>query len=210
MALLADTCAGTLCSRISDRPQSYASLTGLLGDNPGFGSESEPAREHFVGVSLSLVDLSNVPLQRLIDFRKREEKDNGLTKLRHNYLNRLESHLDEVRQCKLLSDKERLDDDFQRAMKTDLAELMSELRVELRDAVFSKEIIVCLAAGVGAAATAILGAPAVLPGVLTASSVPATIAGILSVRNKYYRNRAHIMKEHPMAYIYQLQSGLIM
>jgi hypothetical protein len=208
MALLADTCAGELCSRITDRPQSYASLTGLLIDNPELDDQPEETRDRLVSVSLKLLDIRDLSLESLIDFRKREDKEGGLTELRRNYLDHIEGHLDRLRKCSLKSDKARLDEEFEAEMKRDVTNLGTELSFEFKDALFSKEIFVSLAVGVAAVATAMFGGPLLLSGVLTASSTPATVAGVLSTRNKYYKNRAKIMRDHPMAYIYQLQSGV--
>ncbi len=210
MAVLADVCAGETCSRVTDRVQSYATLTALLADDSPTQIAEQQAREQVVTTTLELMNLDNLPLQKLVEFRRREEKESSVRALRHNYLERVEEHLAEFRANPALteSDRERKQEEFRDDMKDDIKDISAALGMEFKDAVFSKDILVTLAVGASALAATAFGAPFILSGVLTATSVPATVTGILGARNKYQKARTKIMQEHPMAYLYEMQPGL--
>lgn len=92
-------------------------------------------------------------------------------------------------------------------MQTDFKKLKAELGFSGRDAIFSKEIIITALAGLGTVASWAFGVPVQLPGALATADIPVTIWGLLGARNKYLAARRAIMEKHPMAYLYEAQSG---
>ena len=210
MGILADACAGTTRARITDREAAYASVTGLLGSDRDVEGEVEN-RERVVACTLRLLNLENVSLRSLIDFRKKEAKESGhsLRDLRHRYVERIDSYLKRISDDTALtsSDLILLERQFESDMRDDLAVLKSELRREFEQALWSKEVIACLIAGAGAALAMVIGAPIAVAGVVTASGVPVTLGGIFSSRSKFLKSRAEILRKHPMAYLYEAAGG---
>lgn len=89
MSILADCCAGTTRSRVTDRSDSYAKLTSLLADNAketdlrdkmvDASLQSALAGELLIALKLSLLDIDSVDLDKLVDFRERETGESGHT-----------------------------------------------------------------------------------------------------------------------------------
>jgi len=206
MSILADCCAGDARVRITDRGLAYATITNLLVDSSKRDESSHYDR--VVPMTLKLIDAANLPLDALIKFREREQKEPGgntLADLRHSYLRRIEEHVKALQKLKRPGDWEALDRDFESDMASDLKRLQAELGFEKRALAFSKEIIVSGLAVAGTIWGAVHGLPFELPAAFTALGAPVTIGGLLASRNKYAASRRAIMEKHPMAYLYQLQ-----
>jgi hypothetical protein len=82
MSLLAECCAGTTRSLVTDRGVAYANLINLTAE------DEEPAESDYdvvVPITLSLVNTATVQLNSLVEFRKREAKSKSrdLKDLRH-------------------------------------------------------------------------------------------------------------------------------
>lgn len=214
MALLADVCAGSALTRVTDRAQAYAALGGFLFDKdcdaPSDGATAS-AHERLVGLTAQVVDVDSLTLKQLIQLRKKEmgQKGRNYTDLRHRYLQRIEDHLKEVTQNpKLtLSDYGELERQFRQDMEVDLATLRKELRAELRATVYSKEIFFALIGASCVTAAALFGKPLPMRGVLNWDGVIVTVGGILGARNKFLKARADLLRRHPMAYLYEARGG---
>lgn len=209
MSLLADCCAGSTRIRVTDRSAAYTTVMGLLKDQPdAVMNEADQAYEKLVPVSLKVVDVEEVGLKRLIDFREREAKSAGhaVRDLRHRYVAALETYakqLSEVKHDK--SDEAEILRQFEEDMKDDLANLRDELRLGKKEVVFTREVVGTVLAGATSIAAVASGLPAELTaGALTWAGLPAAAFGGFSVRNKYQAARRKILQNHPMAYIYQL------
>jgi len=105
--------------------------SGVLGNDMGRHVRAQRApQEQLVHISLNVVNPRGISIERLIEFREREEKESGhtLRDLRHRYLAGLETHVkrltteggkrEDARQIR----REIADD-----MRSDLASLRSEL-----------------------------------------------------------------------------------
>src|SRR5581483_6738085 len=211
MSILADCCAGTTRSRVTDRGDAYATVAGLLGNHPGMPEvKKADAYAQLVPVGLNVIDASKVDLKALIRLRTREEKESSsLRALRHRYLESLETYLVRLANTKTTkADAKEIQRQFADDMKRDLKDLRTALGFARRDVVASNEIIATVVAGVGTAATWLAGAPLPLEGVTTLGGASVAVGGLIRVRNKYLKEREAILKKHPMAYLFEARSGL--
>lgn len=214
MTILADCCAGKTRSRVTDIGVAYATLTGLLGSRRAakLSDASSPSDEHLVPITLEVINLGSVGLDKLIDFRERENAGSGhaIRDLRHRYVDRIESYVKKLAATKgSASDQVEIKREFTSDMKDDLAALRDELRFARNDALFSKEMLVSILAAVGSVAVAAFGVPFAVPEVVTAGGGVVTVGGLLGVRNKYLASRRSVLEKHPMAYLYEMQSSKV-
>lgn len=207
MSLLADCCAGETLTRVTDREAAYAAIANLFTtsseDKPDGGGEMEGLAE----VALATINLSDVPLHQLIDFRKEEEASatgHSIRDLRHSLLARMEAQSAQIEGMKSQSDREQLRFEFEADMRDDLASLRSALRLEAWQVLGWKELsTIALAAG-GLSTMASLH-PTVT---LSYSAAAGAIIGLLATGSKFVRSRQKVLKDHPMAYLYELAGGV--
>lgn len=213
MSILADCCAGTTRSRVTDRGDAYATVAGLLGNNPDAPKvKRAEAHAQLVPISLKVIDATAIDLGALIKLRKREEKESGssLRVLRHRYLEGLEAYVAGLADTKSTkADAKEIQQKFSDDMKQDLKDLKTELGRARTDVLTSNEIIATVVAGLGTAASWLAGAPLALEGVTTLGGASVAVGGLIRVRNKYLKERETILRKHPMAYLYKARrSGL--
>jgi hypothetical protein len=210
MSILADSCSGTTRSRVTDRSDAYATLSGFLGNNPlAPRIDKSDAYAKLVPLSLNVLDAPRMTLKSLIALREREAKESGhtLRDLRHRYVDSLESYVTRLTQERARkSDVKELQRQFADDMKTDFKNLKDELGFAGRGALYSKEIIITVLAAIGTIASWALDIPVHLAGAVALADFPVTIWGLLGARNKYLEARRTIMQKHPMAYLYEAQS----
>ena len=205
MSILADCCAGTTRTRVTDKGEAYATIAGLLTD-PGRSAfdAGDSLQERLVPQTLRVVDGAAIDLRRLIDFRKKESAEGGhaIRDLRHRYIDHLQSCLKNLTASGVTEgDRKEIERQFEDNMRVDLGFLRDELRIARNDLFLSKDMIVAVLAGIGAAASFLVPPIPLLAGF---GAAPLTFGGVLSARNKYYTSRRDIMRKHPMAYLYEL------
>jgi len=181
MSLLADSCAGTQIQKITDRTDAYSWLAeahaSALGTVPVTGldvSQVAPAYDRLVAISLEVLDARNVPLKKLIDFRKREAKSGSTdyTAMRRRYLATLDAHIKRVtKEARNNTDLRELERQFRNDLKHDLSDLKSELGVASLKTLFSKEVAVSALITAGSLITPIPG--------LTALSTQFGLIGVI-------------------------------
>jgi len=206
MSILADCCAGTTLSRLTDRGEAYATLSGFLGSAVGPKIRKSDAQAQLIPISLKVIDTSRLDMATLIRLREREAKEAGhtLRDLRHRYVDGLETYVTKlVNERATKSDAREIQRQFADDMKGDLKELRAELGFAGRDAFLSKEFLVTAITAIGTAASWLFGVPVNLEGVVTAAGAPVAIGGLLAAQNKYLKERSAILKKHPMAYLYE-------
>ncbi len=151
----------------------------------------------------------SLPLTKLISFREREEKStNGqdLRALRHRYLDRLSTQAAALARFQKEADRADLRRQFKQDMKDDLRQLHSELRLSAEEALTSKELLAAVLAGAAALAAPFFNFH--LPDVVSVSAKGVSIGGLLALRTKFVKSRHDVLKNHPMAYLYELKGGL--
>jgi hypothetical protein len=212
MAVLADCCAGETKRRITDRGAAYASLVGRLGSLALGRSRQDVANdeERVVAVTLKVLDAGAIPLRKLTAFRKLELKESGhsIRLARHRYTDHLEAHVKRLRTISRQGDRKELDRVFEQEVRDDLAALREGLKINLKDAIFSKEMLTTFVVGAGAVAAAAFGAPVRMNDAVTAVGAPVAIGGVLGVRNRFLKARRELLGKHPMAYLYEAKGGL--
>jgi hypothetical protein len=202
MAILVDFLAGQTRARITDRQLAYATMANapkIVGD------AHEPMR--VVPLTLKGVAVDRIPLDRLIDYRRREAKERGsdYRKLRHNYLEAVEKHLAAISAVAPNSrDREELDRTFQSDMEDDLRHLKAELGFARRDAWLSKDVLALTIAGGGLLAAAFSVPQVPAPEVISGTGAIAMLGGMLGTGNKLAKARYDVMRKHPMAYLYEV------
>jgi hypothetical protein len=164
-------------------------------------------KERLVTLRLSLLDIDEIGLSDLITLREREHLENGHTirDLRHNYLNLIEEHIKAITEGNVTeSDVEELDRVFEQKCRDNMSFLVDAMgAAEKKFSLSSAVLTTVISAGKLAAATTV--APHVtLAGVVTADNALATLGGVVSARNDFIKARADVLRQHPMALIYEL------
>lgn len=217
MAILADCCAGTTRSRVTDRLQSYASLAGLLKDDSArevrdtvidASLRAAPPKEALVSLRISFPEIDELSLDKLIEFRKREANPGGRAyrDLRHNFVEEIEGQVKKLTSNPKLtrSDVTELEEQFFQDNLTAFGILKEELGFEHKE--IAKDFIVTVVAGSAMLAANVFPTVGpILRGVVTAAGAPVTIAGAVSAGNKFFKSRAEILRKHPLALLYELQ-----
>jgi hypothetical protein len=208
MSVIADCCAGTTRSRVTDRGAAYATLSKILSASTNNEAKIPiEGEEQLVPITLELIDFSTVELSKLIEFRDKENGKDGhkYRELRYRYVDGLEKYVKQLTTTKgKASDVAEIRDAFRNDMKIDLQNLKDELRSAKREVALSKDVLVTALAGVGTVAAAAFCVTVPIVGTLTLAGAPATVAGAVSVANKFYSARRSTMQKHPMAYMYEL------
>jgi hypothetical protein len=214
MSILADVLAGDTRARVTDRGAAYATIANA--PTPGAQEVDETNLEHVIPLTFKTVALERVPIKRLIDFRKREAKSSSAhqyRRLRHKYVDSLTSHAKNVAGYPLgTADRTLLDEQFQQKMEDDLAELKDELGIARKDAILSKESLALIGIAALAVTTMISSAglaavPLAVAGAIKSSGVLATVGGPLLMAHKYGVARKKTLRDHPMAYLYEIDRG---
>lgn len=217
MAILADCCAGSTRSRVTDRLKAYASLAGLLKDDTArtvrekvvdASLRAAPPKEALVSLRISLPEIDQLSLDKLIEFRKREASQGGgaYRDLRHNLVKAIEGQVTKLTSNPKLtkSDVLELEEQFFQDNLTAFGILKEELGFEKSE--IAKGFIVTVVAGSAMlAANLFPSVGPVLRGIVTAAGAPVTIAGAVSAGNRFFKSRAEILRKHPLALLYELQ-----
>jgi len=202
MAILADVLAGTTQARITDRSLAYATIANVTSV-----TKDAVKAVQVVPLTLKGIAVDRLPLERLIEFRKREAREQGsdYRKLRHNYLEAVEKHIARISEVEAGSrDRAELDRCFEADMEDDLRDLKRELGFAKREAWLSKDILTLAVAGSGLLAAGLGLHNTPVPEVLTAGGAAALLGGTLGTGNKFAKARYDVLRKHPMAYLYEV------
>jgi hypothetical protein len=174
------------------------------------GAKPDEAHERLVPISLKVVDVSDLEINRLLDFREREQKSSSgyqLRELRHKYIDSLGDFAQRLAEVTSPADHQEIERQFEQDMKDDMAALKDELKLANKETFLSKEI---LTVGVASALAAsyLTGHHVVELGkelnqLLTWTGVPVTLGGAYLATSKFQAKRREILKKHPMAYLYE-------
>lgn len=208
MAKLADACAGTTLARVTDRAMAY----GMIGT----GDLRESSPMDVIPVTLDIIDAGSIPIENLIEFRKKEAKDrNGrdFTKLRHAYANMVQKQIEDLGKALDQTERDRLTKEFRARMATDLDDLRSELKSNLMPLVLTPIVVATVAAGGaylygGTYDLQHLEAAASIGVAASAGSkvedIAKTVAGFVKDRMGFSTKQRDILARHPMAYMWEL------
>lgn len=200
MSILAEACAGAELRTVTDEVPAFRvlakSVAGLHGGT--FGAVGDDV-ERLVTISLRIIDPSRISLERLVDFRKREQATAGasIRLLRHNYLEKIDSF---VARLASLRDHEgsrqEIERQFEQMMRDDLDHLTEALKVKRTDAVLSKEVGVAVVAAVGMS----------LPP-LTVPAALLSIGALVQKARNYRAERKAALEKHAMAWLLEMATG---
>lgn len=167
MSLLADACAGTQTQKITDRVDAYSWLSeshaqALSSTHiKGFDvSQVAPAHDRLVTLSFEVLDVRDVPMERLVAFRKREARGGGsdYSAMRHRYLKALQDHIKRVcSEARNKTDVKELERQFKAELSTDLSDLKAELKQASLKTLFSKEVAISAILSAGTMVSPIAG-----------------------------------------------------
>jgi hypothetical protein len=212
MSILADCCAGKSLRRITDRGRAYGSLVGLLTDKTSpAGAKPDETHERLVPISLKVIDVSDLDIDRLLDLREREEKLNSggqIRQLRHRYIDALSGVAKKLaEEATSSADHREIERQFEEDMKDDLTALKEELKLSNKETLLSKEVLTIGVVG-AAAASYFTGHHVVELGkelnqLLTWTGASVTFGGAYLAGSKFQAKRQEILKKHPMAYLYE-------
>jgi hypothetical protein len=210
MSLLADCCAGTLFSRITDREVAYAGIAGLLTDaNPGIQPQQEHI--HLVAAPIKVIDPQQISFKRLLELRKKEQASpsgQALRDLRHRYVDRLEAQARRLAGLTSETDKKECERQFGEDMSDDWRALKQELKLEALATFATKEFLTTLTTSALTLGAALLPAAQPVMGVVGITGTIVTIGGIVGTTSKFERSRRKILQDHPMAYLYEASGGI--
>lgn len=103
MSILADVCAGTQIRKVTDRTDAYSWLAKMRAQELGSQyitgldpSQVAPDHDRLTAISLKVMDGRDIPLEKLVQMRKREAKQGGsdYSAMRKRYLQTLEAHIE--------------------------------------------------------------------------------------------------------------------
>jgi len=202
MSILAEACAGSELRTVTDELSSFKLLAKSITDLHGgaFGSVGDDV-ERLVTISLRIVDPSRISLERLVDFRKREEAKAGasIRLLRHNYLKQIDLFVTRLASVTdRQASREEIERQFEQEMRDDLANLTEALKQKSTDVLLSKEVGVAVIAAAGMAVPPL--------------TVPAALLGVGALIRKarnYRAERKALLGKHAMAWLVEMGAGWI-
>lgn len=205
LSLLADTMAGTTRSRVTDRSLAYATISDLVIGNRPIENDG---MESVIPLTFKSIAVEHIPIQDLIEFRKREALDQtgDYASWRHGYLKAIEEHVAAISNHPLgTSDRKELDRVFEQAMERKLRSLRRDIGGAKIEAVLNRDVMaLVVATGLGVAAG--LGFPAVIPPVFTATGAPLlALGGAVLSGTKFGSAKRKLLSDNPMAYLYELE-----
>jgi hypothetical protein len=167
MSLLADACAGTQIQKVTDRLDAYNWLGRqralILGSQHIIGfdaSQVAPSYNRLVTLSLDVLDAREIPLKKLIEFRKREIKRGGMdySAMRRRYLDALCKHVKRIgSEPRTQNDLKELERQFKIEIEQDVSDLKSELGEISKKTLFSKEVGISAVIVAGALTSSVAG-----------------------------------------------------
>ena len=195
MSKLADACAGTTFARVTDKMLAY----GLIGDR----DEPVLAQSHVVPLTLELIDANAISLEKLVDFRRREERERrggDYKALRHAYADAVQSHVARLRDVESANHRDQLNEEFQDEMARYLAELNRAIGLAKAEMLL-KPVVVSAVVGIGGFLAA--GPFAGIAG-LAAGPALKGLTDMFSAGIGFNERQRKAMDKNPMAYMYQL------
>jgi hypothetical protein len=201
---LADACAGDVFARWTDRFLSY----GLVGDR-----DPEAALQTtVVPLTLNMLDPESIPIQSLIDFRKREQSEgrgSDYREMRHRYADSLQKHVEATKTVASENQLTELRREFEEDTRRDLKELERALGSNLLQKLTAPIVVSSIvAAGSWLAIHNLHAALAALAASGWASIAIEKATAALRWQNEFGTKQREILAKHPMAYLYQIQKAV--
>lgn len=195
MSILAECCAGTQKRTVTDEIDSYAALTRYItaAHDGQYGVVSEEY-ERLVTISLKVIDVNGIDIQRLIDLRAREitKNDYFLRNLRHKYLKAIDLYVKRLTQeAQHEGDKIEIERLFEQEMGDDLSELNERLGSEVKKVIFSNVFT-----------TALISMAGLAPEPITLAGGLLGVGALIGQKVMYSAARKKTLKDHAMSWLY--------
>lgn len=207
MSTLADSCAGTQIQKVTDRVDAYSWIArhraSLLGSPYVTGldiSHVAPNLERLVTITCEVLDGREIPLSKLLAFRKRETKSGSgdYSALRKRYSALLQRYLDRIgKEARADKDVREIQEEFKAEIKQDLADLKSELKLASWKTLFSKEVALSAVIAAGCLVSPVAGLTALATKLGGVGVIPRVKAGI-----EYREARRKALRQHPVSWLY--------
>jgi hypothetical protein len=128
MGLMAEICAGGTRVKVTNYRDAQEAYTRLIATQQGgtreFQAKTDTAYPALVSISCKSVNVRQLSLRKLVDLRRREDKDGFLPVLRRNYRAALEKCVKRLEtEAKSLSDVRQIESEFERDIRDDLHHL---------------------------------------------------------------------------------------
>ena len=212
MSLLADACAGTQKQKVTDRARAYSWIEEKRAQSLGATyvkgldvSDIAPSHDRLITLSLEVLDVRSVPLDKLVALRKREihSGSSDYRAMRLRYLECLNRYVERIRkEAKTGRDVKEIERQFKAELKLDLAELKKELNLASVKALFSKEVALSAVAVAGSLVEPVTGLTnlaMILQGI--------GVAPLIKTRAEYRAARSQALQKHPISWLYFSRSG---
>lgn len=199
MAKLADACAGSTFARVTDKMLAY----GLIGDR----DEPVLAQSHVVPITLELIDANAISLEKLIDFRRREEREQkggDYKAWRHAYADAVQSHVVRLRNVQSANQRDQINDEFRYDMARHLEELKRAIGIARTEMMLKPVVVSAAVSAAGFLAAGPVGAVAGGLAGLAAEPALKSLADMFSAGIGFNEKQRKAMDKNPMAYMYQL------
>lgn len=139
MGVVAEICAGKTKRKVTNYSDAHSAYSRLIGareeEEPDFKPDLQGAYGSFASIGLKAVDATEFPLQKLVELRKREEKDGLLPPLRRNYRNALDRYVERLsKEAESASDVQQIESEFEAEIRDDFRHLREILKLERADA----------------------------------------------------------------------------
>jgi hypothetical protein len=210
MSTLAEVCSGSQIQRVTDRVEAYSWLAqhsaNILGSPYVTGldvSQVAPTLDRLVTITCDVLDAREIPLKKLVEFRKRELRAADYGAMRRGYSALLQTYIDRIgKQAKTESDVRELENDFKVKVKQDLADLKAELKLASWKTLFSKEVALSAAVLAGCLLAPVAG--------LTTLATQLGGIGVIpllkgAVEHREARRKA--LRAHPISWLYLTKQG---
>ncbi|KAB2686791.1 hypothetical protein [Brucella pseudogrignonensis] len=205
MAKLADACAGTQFARVTDRLMAYG-MIGTGAQRPGIIAEVVP-------ITLDIIDASSIPMQSLIDFRKREVRErNGrdYQRMRHNYADMVQQQASALSGAVDQRERDEMNRQFRFNMENELQDLRELLGRNVLDFVLKPVVVAAVVTG-GSLAAGVPLSLALSAGATAAigsdwKEIAGCVTDFFQTGVSFSRQQQEMMLRNPMAYMYSLSS----
>lgn len=206
-AVYADVMAGVTKQQITDDLDTYSAYCGLLVDDhdndaPLLSTDGD----QLVSVALETVNLQDISLRKLIDFRMREDvKEPDLRRLRENFASDLAKFIRGVADHEELTplDWEEMQSAYRQSVSDDIRDLSRELRCETSQFLLSKDLLAPILMGAATLLTLSQGSLPTAAGIGAGATV-LSVASLISQGRKTINKKTEILRDHALSYIYEL------
>ena len=203
MAKLADACAGTQFARVTDRLMAYG-MIGSGKQRPGYENEVVP-------ITLDLIDVPSVPIDKLVALRQREAKEakgGDYRRMRHNYADMVQAHAALLGTALDQFERDEMNRQFRDRMQLELRDLQEALRFNILDYALKPVVATTIVAAgsiwSGADPGLIIANTAATAVGTSLKDISGSISEFIGQTFNFNQKQRAAMANNPMAYMYAL------